>query len=272
MLERIKISEADTTFIRDGGFGETSTVGCGSVNNDGHLYYIDREKMEALRLPDKYKDTPIILYHPCGGYQDGLIMVSLMGKVNLKYYYDFSDTAGMWGWIDLEGNEVIPPQYIFAMSFCNGRAIVAKGTWRIDEQSRYWADDERWGIIDKTGKEIVPCQYDEIYDIEDTDRFILCHKGGWESGKNCVYDLDQHCEIMDMDFYFDNGYMFNSCFYSNGCICYDEHIPGEEKDYLYAYSVEEKRWVVYKELYETCELNGQTKIVVNKDGKDIIVF
>ena len=56
MLEKIKLSQADTIFIRDGNFGETPTVGCGSVNNDGHLYYIDMEKMEALRLPDKYKD------------------------------------------------------------------------------------------------------------------------------------------------------------------------------------------------------------------------
>lgn len=73
-MEKIILKETDNVFIRDGG----KAVGCGSVNNDGNLYYIDTEKGEALRLPDKYKNTPIILYHPCGGFQEGLIMVSLL--------------------------------------------------------------------------------------------------------------------------------------------------------------------------------------------------
>ena len=56
-MEKIIITEKDNTFIRDGGFGEMSKIGCGDVNNDGHLYFIDTEKMEAYRLPDKYKDN-----------------------------------------------------------------------------------------------------------------------------------------------------------------------------------------------------------------------
>lgn len=271
-MEKIIITEKDIIFIRDGGFGEMSKIGCGDVNNDGHLYFIDTEKMEAYRLPDKYKDTPIVLYHPCGGYQEGLIMVSLMGKVSLQYHHDFYDVAGLWGWIDLNGNEVIPPQYIYAMSFYEGRAIVCRGTWTVNKQGKYWSEDERWGIIDRSGDEIVPCMYDEIYDIDETDRFVLCHKGGWKKGKYCIYDIDEHREITDIDFNFDNGYMFNSCFFVDDCICFDEHIPGEEKDYLYVYSIEGNNWPVYKEQYEERELNGQKKVIVHKDGKDIIVF
>lgn len=268
-MERIVLKETDKIWIRDSG---NNGIGCGSVNNDGHLYFIDKNKQEAYRLPDKYKDTPIILYHPCGGYQEGLIMVSLLGEINLQYHHTFMDTAGMWGWIDLDGNEVIPPQYIYAMSFFNGRAIVCKGEWSVDEQGRYWSEEENWGIIDKTGREIVPFMFDEIFDVEDTDRFILCHKGGWENGNYCVFDIERGEILVDLDFEFDNGYMFNECFYDDGCIVFDEHMPGEEMDYIYVYSIEDKRWIAYHEEYEEREFNGETKIVVNKDGEDIIVF
>ncbi len=174
-MEKIKLTEDDNVSIRDGG---KDGVGCGSVNNDGHLYFIHKKKGEAYRLPDKYKDTPIVLYHPCGGFNEGLIMVSLLGKIRLQYHHTFFDTAGMWGWIDMEGNEVIPPQYVFAMSFFDGRAVVCKGDWSIDENGRYWCENEQWGLIDKRGNEIVPCRFDELFEIDGTDSFMLCHEGG----------------------------------------------------------------------------------------------
>ena len=268
-MEKIKLTENDRVYLLE---DREDGLGCGSVNNDGYLYFVDTNKGEALCLAEKYKDTPIVIYHPCGGYQDGLIMVSLLGEMDLQGHHTFGDTAGIWGWIDLEGNEVIPPQYVYAMSFYKGRAIVCKGTWEIDSSNRYWCNDEQWGMIDKTGKEIVPCCFDEIFEIEDTDRFVFCHEGGWKNGHNCIFDIERGEIILKMDFDFDDGYMFNECFFSNGCICFDEHIPGEEVDYIYAYSVNEKKWVAYKEKYEERELDGQTKIVVKKDGQDIIVF
>ena len=267
-LLKIHLKPDDETFIRDG----NDSFGCGTINNDGHLYLIDENKREAFLLPDKYKDTPIILYHPCGGYQEGLIMVSLLGEIRLQYYHTFHDTAGMWGWIDLEGNEVISPQYVYAMSFYNGQAIVCKGSWTIDDCNRYWCNDEAWGVIDKTGKEIVPCGYDEIFEVSNTDRFFLCHKGGWENGCNCIYDADAGEELFDLDFSFDNGYMFNDCVYQDGWICFDEHIPGKEVDYISIYSVKDQKWLVCHESYTERELNGETKLVINKDGQEIIVF
>ena len=267
-LKKVALSENDHIFIRD----DNDSIGCGNINDDGHLYFIDIPNMVAYQLPDKYKDTPIILYHPCGGYQDGLIMVSLLGEIDLQYHHDFHDTAGIWGWIDLDGNEVIPPQFIYAMSFFEGRAIVCRGKWQIDESGRYRSDIENWGVIDTAGEEIIPCQYDEIYEVEDTDRFYLCHKGGWKDGKNCIYDIVNKQEVVDLDFAFENGYMFNSCFYADGCIWFDEHLAGEETDYISAFSPEKKEWVVLHEKYEQRELNGKTKIVVQKDGEEIIVF
>lgn len=266
-LPEIRLTDADSAYIRDC----NENIGCGSINDDGHLYFIDKTLMKAYMLPDKYKDTPLVLYHPCGGYADGLIMVSLMGEIDLPYYHTFGDTAGMWGWIDTKGNVVIEPQYIFAMSFYRGRAIVCKGEWEV-ENEKYRSRNEQWGMINKKGEEIIPCKYDEIYEIENTERYVLCHKGGWGNGNNCIFDIKEGKEILDLDFDFDNGYMFNECYYTKQCICFDDHISGEEKDYIYVYSLKKKEWIYYKELYEERTLNGKSKIVVKKDGKDIVVF
>lgn len=270
MFEKvIKIVENDDVFIRD---GNKNGYGCGDINDDGHLYYIDTIKKEAYQLPDKYKDTPIILYHPCGGLSDGLIMVSLLGDVDLQYHHTFYDTAGMWGWLDLEGNEVIPPQYVYAMSFWNGRATVCKGKWQVNDTGQYWCDDEQWGIIDHCGQEIVPCRYDEIFDIDYTDRFVLCHKGGWECGCYCVYDIENKNELVTLNFEFDNGYMFNSCMYMDGQIVFDEHLAGEGTDVINVFDVTKHEWVLSDKILEKREFNGNTKLIVNKDGEDIVVF
>ena len=268
-MEKIKLKETDYVFIRDGNRGG---IGCGIVNNDGYLYLIDETKQEAYRLPEKYKDTPLIIYHPCGGYQDGLIMVSTLGEIDLQYHHDFYDTAGMWGWIDLEGNKVIPPQYVYAMSFIDGRAIVCKGDWSVDGKGRYWCENEQWGIIDRTGKEIAPCRFDEVYCVEDTDRYLFCHEGGWENGYYCIYDMDAGDILVKLDFDFLNGYMFNSCFFRNGCICFDDHLPGEGVDLISIYSPAEHKWIAYREEYKERKFKGESKWIVNKDGEDYVLF
>lgn len=272
MFDRIiDLMDSDSVFIYDG--NEKEGVGCGRVNNDGHLYLIRLNEHKAYQLPDCYKDTPIILYHPCGGFQEGLIMVSLLGELNLRYHETFGDTAGMWGWLNEQGDIVIPPQYIFAMSFCNGHAIVCKGTWQVTKNGRYWADDEQWGVIDHSGNEVVPCRYDEIFEIDGSDSLFLCHKGGWEeNGKQCIFDSSTGTELMDLDFTFDDGYMFNECLFTGTHIVFIEHNPGEEEDFIYAYSIERKEWDAVKEKLPPRTLNEKTKIVVNKDGQDIIIF
>lgn len=267
-MEKIKLKETDKVFIRDG----NKKIGCGDVNNDGKLYFIDEINKEAFLLPEKYWQTPLILYHPCGGFNEGLIMVSLLGEIRLQYHHTFYDTAGLWGWIDLDGNEVIPPKYVYAMKFFNGRAIVCKGDWTVDKFGKYWCENEKWGVIDKQGNELMPCAYDEIFVIDDSERYMLCHEGGWENGQNIVFDIDAGKTILKCDFDFDNGYMFNDCYFENGNIIFCKHMPGEEKDYVSVYSTESDEWIYYDELVEEVEFNGETKIVVKKDDQEIIVY
>lgn len=268
-LKKIKLSPEDRAFIRD---GNDNGFGCGRINDDGHLYLIDKNNQEAYLLPDCYANTPLCLYPSCGGYNDGLIMVSLLGQLDLQYFHNRYAASGLWGWIDLEGHEVISPQYVYAMNFWNGRAVVCRGEWSVDGNGRYWCENEQWGMIDQQNKELVPCRYDELFEIDDTEQYVLCHKGGWENGGNCVYDIERQKEIVDLDFYFDSGYMFNSCFYADGRIFFDEHVPGGEIDYIYVYSIAEGKWIAHREPYTEREYHGQKKMVVQKDGKDIIVF
>ena len=75
------------------------------------------------------------------------------------YYWDYdyeNVTAGKWGYIDIHGNIIVEPQYVYTAGFYNGggeRAVVA----RLIEGKLYW------GAIDRTGKEIIPCEYESLY-------------------------------------------------------------------------------------------------------------
>ncbi|AKL98469.1 WG repeat-containing protein [Endomicrobium proavitum] len=131
-------------------------------------------------------------------------------KLQLAYYSDHEDNAGLWGYVDGKGKEVITPQYIYAYDFQNGVALVCKGKWEWTDEGGvtffpgqkwekkmkggYVSDKEFWGIIDKTGKEIVPCKFDEIqffyswYDTGNT-QYLKAHYGGWKNGKWGIIDL-----------------------------------------------------------------------------------
>ena len=72
-----------------------------------------------------------------------------------------TDAAGIWGYINTEGEEIIKPQYIFAGDFKDGLAIVAKGEWR-KLGSVYEPKNIRWGAIDTSGNTVIPFVYDGL--------------------------------------------------------------------------------------------------------------
>ena len=199
-------------------------------------------------------------------------MVNTLGEIDLQYYHNLNGCAGMWGWIDVNLNIVIEPKYIFAYHFYDNKALVCKGEWTINEENLYWCDDEKWGMIDKSENEIVPFIFDELSFIKGTERYLFGHTGRWENGQYCVFDIESSKIILTLDFEFDIHYMFNSCSYNDNRIIFTEHMPGKETDYIYAYNINLKEWELYHEKYKERTLNGETKIVVTCDGKDIIVF
>ena len=161
--------------------------GRATVKRDGKRYYIDKSGKEieiAADLDRKYQGV--------GELCEGFCRVSTLklGFMDLAYHSDYSEIAGTWGYVDESGNEVIPPQYIYANDFEDGIAIICKGEWTIDKKwdneyntGRYWTEEELWGAIDKTGKEVIPCIFDEIKYFNDTSEVFMAHCGGWKTGK-----------------------------------------------------------------------------------------
>ena len=87
------------------------------------------------------------------------------------------------------------------------------------------------------------------------------------------YDVKENDIILVLDFDFDMGYMFNECTVTDdNILVFDEHVPGEEKDLIYAYDLVGKAWIAHGDELTGRTLNGETRSVVHKDGKDIIIF
>lgn len=265
-----KIRDMADVFCRQYDFVDGYCVG--TIKGYDGLYFICQGTQTAKRLPEKYQGTPIYLSPDCGGYKDGLVMVSLMDKMNLAYHHNKSGCAGIWGWIDPDFKTVIEPQYIFAENFYMGKANVAKGKWIKLDNGRFDWEGEAWGIINMQGEEIVPCMYDELYEVDNSDHLYLAHKGGWENGNYCIVDSNTKEEILQMDFEFDAGYMFNEMFVEGDNLIFVDHLPGKGTDLIYMYNLTAKAFTIHGESYTERTLNGESKVIVNKDGQDIIVF
>jgi len=269
-MNSFKIPDMNDVFCKQHDFIDGYCVG--TINGYDGLHFICQETQTAKRLPDEYQETPIYLSPNCGGYSDGLIMVSLMGEFKLAYFHEKSGCAGLWGWVDKDFNVVIEPQYIFAENFYNGIALVSKGKWIPSDNGRLAWKNEAWGIINKQGDEILPCIYDELNEIGNSENLFLAHKGGWENGNLCVVNSDTKEEILQLPFDFDTGYMFNEMFVDENNLIFINHLAGEGSDLLYVYNLESKTFLLYAEPYTERMINGQDKIVVEKDGQTIIVF
>jgi hypothetical protein len=63
-----------------------------------------------------------------------------------------SPEAGLWGYVDTSGTEVIPPRFGMATAFCRDRA------WVLEPGARW--DESRWAMIDRAGTVLTGFQYD----------------------------------------------------------------------------------------------------------------
>ncbi len=90
------------------------------------------------------------------------------------------DTSGKWGYVDAQGNTVIPCKYDWAGSFREGLAAVEL--------------NDKWGFIDQQGNTVIPCKYDDVgFFSEDLVRVELNFKWGYidKQGNEvipCKYD------------------------------------------------------------------------------------
>lgn len=66
---------------------------------------------------------------------------------------------GRWGFINTEGEEVIPRRYDRVMPFSEGLAGVKK--------------DGKWGFINTQGEEVIPFQFDEVRSFSEGRAFVV---------------------------------------------------------------------------------------------------
>lgn len=178
------------------------------VNRNDTWYYIDKLGNETAIRPSGSEQN----YQEVGTFSEGLCKVSSLKLrlMDLAYYSDNQDIAGLWGFIDETGHEIIPLQYIYANDFSGGIAIVCKGKWTIDEKdNKYWTEEELWGAIDKEGNEQIPFVFDEIKFFWGVDDVFMATCGG--GGNSCWGVIDNHGNWLaepifeDIDYIYQDG-------------------------------------------------------------------
>lgn len=202
--------------------------GLARVKYKGKYGYVDKEGNEVIAC--KFKDKVLPPYS--GDFHNGLaaaqdnkgkyIYINKLGEEVITCKYDkvsdfnegmacvgktIPDSMGLlhyYGFIDLEGKEVVPcNKYDSHTHFCNDIATVCD------------AKSQKYGAIDKRGKEVIPFKYDMIYDFRE-EGFAIAKKNGKyglidKKGKEvipCKYsNLDLHDGLFMIEKNEQYGYM-----------------------------------------------------------------
>lgn len=118
-----------------------------------------------------------------------------------------------WGFVNTDGEEIIPPKYNFVSDFCEGLARVQLSTEYKSTPSKYifihdLEEDfteaqfnNKWGVVNQDGKEVVPPKYDFVHDFQEgfakvelNGRWGFINQQGQEivaPKYDCVYDFQE---------------------------------------------------------------------------------
>jgi len=208
-------------------------------------------------------------YPNLGAYGDRMLLFSTMdfSGHKLAYYHEYEFAAGWWGYLDENGKEAIPPQFIFAFEFADGRARVCRGKWKEGydgRKDRYGSDEELWGYIDKNGNEVIPCIYDEISEFWDEDHTITevfaAHTGGWEDGKWGIMDRNGNWIVEPL--FPQMGY-----FYKDGLIDFSDGEDDKNGELFYGvYDIFRHRLILEPKFIDISFSDNGTIIAQSSDG------
>lgn len=104
---------------------------------------------------------------------------------------------GMWGFVNLDGELVIPYKYHYVRSFHNGLAMVKlRG---------------KWGYIDWFGNELIPLEFDEVTSFRDSHAFVKKDGriGLLDVAGNVTYDYERMKEFVLPSNWLDTKPMFD---------------------------------------------------------------
>ena len=104
---------------------------------------------------------------------------------------------GMWGFVNLDGELVIPYKYHYVRSFHNGLAMVKLSG--------------KWGYIDWFGNELIPIEFDEVTSFRDSHAFVKKdgRVGLLDVAGNVSYDYERIKEFTFPYIWLDSKPMFN---------------------------------------------------------------
>ncbi len=123
-------------------------------------------KLRRVVLIDKTgEDAPFTAnYQSTFNFSDGLAVV--LAKEGEVHPYEMNSTIFRHGYIDQNGNQVIPCQYLNAGPFSEGRAMVSDEWLSTGRGPQTYADGSigavmsyGYKLIDKTGKALTPAKY-----------------------------------------------------------------------------------------------------------------
>ena len=157
-------------------------------------FFIDRSGNE---IPSPLLDT-LKNYSSVGAYAEDTVRASTLNLTafDLADHTVYDGLAGMWGYADKDGNEIVAPRFVYACDFHNGIAVAAEGEWKKltykedkENAGLYRAFNIRWGAIDRKGSTVLPFIYDDIqrFDNGRTDIFAVYSTAdnGWSVVDNC---------------------------------------------------------------------------------------
>ena len=104
---------------------------------------------------------------------------------------------GMWGFVNLDGELVIPYKYHYVRSFHNGLAMVKLSG--------------KWGYIDWLGNELIPIEFDEVTSFRDSHAFVKKdgRVGLLDVAGNVSYDYERIKEFTFPYIWLDSKPMFS---------------------------------------------------------------
>jgi hypothetical protein len=96
-----------------------------------------------------------------GGKSQKVKMQYEVGVRNDLAMYNEFILGGKWGFIDVNGNEVVPCKYAYTGYFHNGLAAVNTGGKTVVVNNSRYVKGGKWGYIDATGREVIPGKYND---------------------------------------------------------------------------------------------------------------
>lgn len=97
-------------------------------------------------------------------------------KIKLKYYEGLAafKENELYGFVNINGDVVIPPQFKYAGRFSHGRSAVQSNS------------NDLWGFIDNKGNYVVYPKYCSIAAFSESDGLAGVYENGYKAGSKCV--------------------------------------------------------------------------------------